>query len=358
MEIERKVTEALFAEAEQVEITPGLWLRIQSEVVTPTKVPAGQSKGRLRIGLFQGLRVKPLAFAGFVAALILAAMLAIPSTRTVLAQWLGLSFEQTASPNQVVQKVVSHQPLSETDSYEYSLYELPRARWTLLQENGFRVPQPGEQIALPNGDRVSAPAFLPEGYAWQDVIVPNQSMRAGGFLSIGGTSGGGGGLAPMPDFDRSFAAFLIGGNPTDHYLVLAQFRDQPGTDLSVRTFFTTAPDRPVVRGEPDGNSAEDILPTPTPVPQSFAAKFQIGVVIEPPQAENGITLMVGPEKLHEVTVNGERAWWYSGAWSLQGEWQNEETLTNLVWKRGKHVYQLVGEGLDVEILIRIAESIQ
>jgi hypothetical protein len=162
----------------------------------------------------------------------------------------------------------------------------------------------------------------------------------------------------MPDFDRSFAAFLIGGDPANHYLVLAQFRDLAGPGLSVRTFFTNAPDRPVAQGEPEGNPAANILPTPTPVPQSFAAKLQIGVVIEPSQAENGITLMVGPEDVHEVTVDGEPSWWYSGAWSLQGEWHNEEALTNLVWKQGEHVYQLVGEGIDAETLIRIAESIK
>lgn len=356
MEIERKVTEALFADAEQVDLSQGLWLRIQREVGISTNFPAGQPTRRTRVGLFQWLRVKPLAFAGVMAVLIMAAMLAIPSTRAALAQWLGLSFEQTVSPNQVVQKVVAHQPLSEMDSYEYYLYELPRDRWTLFQEKGFRMPQPGEQITLPNGDRVSAPAYLPEGYAWQDLLAPNQSLRTAGFLSIGGTSGGGGGLAPMPNFDRSLAAFLIGGDPANHYLVLAQFRDQPGTGLSIRTFFTTAPDRPVVRGEPEGNPAENIPRTPTPVPQSFAAKLQIGVVIEPSQAENGITLMVGPEDLHEVTVNGEPAWWYPGAWSLQGVWHNEEALTNLVWKQGGHVYQLVGEGIDLETLIKIAES--
>ncbi len=182
MEIEREVTEALVAEAEHIEISPGLWLRIESEVGMLTKNLASPPKGRPRTGLFQRLRVKPLAFAGFMSALILAVMMAIPSTRTVLAQWLGLSFEQNASPNSVVQKAVAHQPLSETDSYEYYLYELPRARWPLLQENGFRVPQPGEQIALPNGDRVSIPAYLPESYAWQDVLAPNQSMHAAGFL--------------------------------------------------------------------------------------------------------------------------------------------------------------------------------
>jgi hypothetical protein len=228
----------------------------------------------------------------------------------------------------------------------------------LFQEKGFRMPQPGEQIPLPNGDRVSAPAYLPEGYAWQDLLAPNQSMRTAGFLSIGGTSGGGGGLAPMPNFDRSLAAFLIGGDPANHYLVLAQFRDQPGTSLSIRTFFTTAPDRPVVQGESNGTPAENILPTPTPVPQSFAAKLQIGVVIEPSQAEKGITLMVGPGELHEVSVGKDPAWWYQGAWNLQGEWNSSVTLTNLAWKQGEHVYQLIGEGIDLETLIRIAESVK
>lgn len=358
MEIERKVTEALFADAKQVDLSQGLWLRIQREVGISTNIPAGQPTRRTRVGLFQWLRVKPLAFAGVMAALIMAAMLAIPSTRAALAQWLGLSFEQTASSNQVVQKVVAHQPLSEMDSYEYYLYELPRDRWTLFQEKGFRMPQPGEQIPLPNGDRVSAPAYLPEGYAWQDLLAPNQSMRTAGFLSIGGTSGGGGGLAPMPNFDRSLAAFLIGGDPANHYLVLAQFRDQPGTGLSIRIFFTTAPDRPVVRGEPEGNPPDNIIPTPTPVAQSFLAKLQIGVIIEPSQAEKGITLMVGPGELHEVSVGKDSAWWYQGAWNLQGEWNSAVTLTNLAWKQGDYVYQLIGEGIDVETLIRIAESVK
>ena len=358
MNIEHKVAEALFAEAEQIDLKPELWLRIREELDTTTIIPANQIQRRKMFGLFRWWRIKPLAFAGFVAALVLATMLALPSTRTALAQWLGLSFEQTTLSNQVVQKVVAHQPLSESKSYEYYLYELPKDRWSIVQKNQFRVPQPGEQISLPNGDQISVPSYLPDGFTWQDIIAPNQSVRANGFLSMGGTSGGGGGLEPMPVFDRSLAAFLIGGDPTNRYLVLAQFRDHLETGLSIRTFFTLSPDRQPVSGISDGNPPDNIIPTPTPVAQSFLAKLQIGVIIEPSQAEKGITLMVGPGELHEVSVGKDSAWWYQGAWNLQGEWNSDLTLTNLAWKQGDYVYQLIGEGIDVETLIRIAGSVK
>lgn len=358
MNIEHKVAEALFAQAEQVDLNPELWTRIRKELGMATTLPANQRQGRNIFRLLGGWRIKPLAFAGLAAALILATVLAIPSARTALAQWLGLSFEQTTSPNQIVQKVVAYQPLSESKSYEYYLYSLPKDRWSLIRENGFQVPQPGEQFSLPNGDQLAVPSYLPEGFAWQDVAATNQSMHDYGFSSLGSTSGGGGGLEPMPDFDRSFAAFLIGGDPANHYLVLAQFNDRIGTGLSIRTFLTTSPDRQPVPGMTDENPPENVVPTPTPVPQSFQAKLQIGVVVEPTQAGNGIALMVGPGGLHEVYVGENPAWWYHGAWNLQGEWIKNETLTNLVWKRGEHVYQLVGEDIIVETLIRIAESVK
>jgi hypothetical protein len=161
----------------------------------------------------------------------------------------------------------------------------------------------------------------------------------------------------MPDYDRSFANFLIGGDAVDRFLVLGQFRDQRDTGLSIRPFLTLSPDRepaPSVAGE---SQPENIVPTPTPAPQAYRAKLQVGLFIEPSHGESGITLMVGPEDVHEVGIGDLRGWWYTGVWTLEGTWNPDPTLTNLVWKRGDHVYQLVGEGLDVETMIRVAASI-
>jgi hypothetical protein len=355
---ENKITEALIAEAEQVNLSPELWLRLQSDVKTMSIDSSSQRQGRSKFTPFRWWRSKPWAFAGFVAALVLAIVLAFPSTRSALALWLGLSFDQTNSSNPLVQKVIGHQPLFESGSYEYNVFEFPKDRWSLIQDKGFRMPQQGEQIMLPNGDQLSVPSYLPNGFAWQSVVAGNQSMLSTGFPPLANTSGGGGGLTPMPSFYRSFASFLIGGDQANHFLMLAQFRNHLGPGLSLRTFSILSPDRPPVQGILEGKSPGNGKVTPTPPLQSFKAKLQIGMIIEPSQAENGIRLMVGPDELHEVRVGENLAWWYQGTWDLKGEWNKDSTLTNLVWEQGAYVYQVIGEGIDIETLIRTAESVK
>ena len=356
MDIERNVKEALAAEAEQVAATPELWARIQAGVVRTNLAQRQQRKPVA--GIFSEWCRHPVIASGVVVALILTVVLALPSTRTAVAQWLGFSFEQAASPNQLVRELVGRRPLSLSSSYEYYLYDLPRDRTSLIRSNGFRVPQPGEQLALPDGDRLTVPTYLPKGFAWQDVVAVNGSMRSEGFLSLGSMSGGGGGLEPMPDYDRSFASFLIGGDTFDHFLVLVRLREQPTTGLSVRTFFTLSPDRePGISEGPSGDAVGDAVPTPTPAPQAYRAKLQLGIIVEPSQSKSGLTLLVGPGDLHDVQVGEYPGWWYTGAWTLEGIWHDDGALTSLVWKQGDYVFQLVGENADVDMLTRVATSI-
>ncbi len=390
MGIERNIAEALAAEAEQVALTPELWTRVRANMGASTQVGTDRWQRGNRAGRSYGRRRGWAALAGAVMALTLAVLLALPSARMTLAQWLGVAFEQVTSTNLIIRRIVTHQPLSnltddeqgpdgvprdrvaspdlivrefvpeplsDVDSYEYFLYDVPKDRWSLIHGNGFRIPQPGERIALPSGDRLIVPSYVPDGFLWQGVVVTNESMFLEGFVPMSSASAGGGGLEPMPDYDRSFANFLIGGDAVDRFLVLGQFRDQRETGLSIRPFLTLSPDR-----EPAPNVAEqsqpgNVVPTPTPAPQAYRAKLQLGLFIEPSHVESGITLMVGPEDVHEVGIGDFHGWWYTGVWTLEGTWNPDPTLTNLVWQQGDHVYQLVGEGLDVETMIRVAASI-
>jgi hypothetical protein len=364
MDLEKLIINSLQNKSEQVDITPALWDRIRISMQAPGNQLSEQSGRKILGRELPGFRSKAFMMAGVLALLLLSAIVIVSTTRSALAQWLNITFDRIESPNRVVQQVAARRPLSAANSYEYILYELPKERWDLLQAFNILKPLPGEPIPLPNGGQLSVPAYLPEGFEWQDVIITSSTMRDRGFPSLGSSSAGGGGLQPLPDFDRSFATFLIGGDPADRFLVLAQFENISDPGLSIRTFFTISPDRPFSQlldrmesGLSSSNAPRsDAVPTPTPVPQSYQAKLQIGIVIEASPSSSGISLMVGSDHMSEVRLGENQGWWYQGAWDLEGNWIENKNIINLVWVQEEHIYQLIGEDIDTDTLISIAES--
>ncbi len=358
MNVEQKIMEALHAEAEDIDLPFGLWSQIQERLEAKHSIHLNGYQEPER-SISTQPRVKRVALASFLAVLVVAVLLAVPATRSALAQWLGVSFEQQASPYGIVQQALAYQPLSETGSYEYQIYELRRDRWSITQDFGLRLPQQGEQIALPNGDLLCVPSYLPAGFEWQDVVVANQSVHGLGFPGLlAPTWGGGGGEPgePMPSYDRSFVTFLVGGNPSNQFLLLTQMRNSTETGLSIRFFYVLSPDREPEFGQSSATVPAGVTPTPAPVPQAFEAKLLVGVIVTP-DVNDGITVTVGSLELNETMVGQQQGWWYNGTWNADGEWDNSDVLTNLIWERGNHIYQLTGEGISLDELIRIAESV-
>jgi hypothetical protein len=67
--------------------------------------------------------------------------------------------------------------------------------------------------------------------------------------------------------------------------------------------------------------------------------------------------LVELDHLQEVQVNGEPAGLTGGGWDADsGQWTGDD-LT-LTWKRGDVMYRLSSDGLTVDELIRVAESIE
>src|SRR5258708_17579151 len=106
----------------------------------------------------------------------------------------------------------------------------------MIKTAGFNPPQLGAMLPLPNGRQLPVPAFLPEGYEWQDARAGNASFMDLGFPQFMSGSGGGGGK-PLPIYDRSFVAFLVGGDENDHLFILTQFSQPCAQGLSVQDFF-------------------------------------------------------------------------------------------------------------------------
>jgi hypothetical protein len=192
--------------------------------------------------------------------------------------------------------------------------------------------------------------------------LANETLMTLGYPQLIGGSGGGGGGRRMPEYDRSFVSYLLGGDSDDHLLLLAQFHEPGVQGFSVRAFYvipsTAAPGQVAVDaggGQPVGAGPV----TPTPPPELLAnTRLQIGVIVEPKAGAPGLTLAVGTAAVHEAHVGNLEAWWYQGAWDSNGEWADDNGLTSLVWRTDTDVYQLVSDAVPLEDLIKVAESLQ
>ena len=297
--------------------------------------------------------------AGVSALLITIGLLMWPAAHAAVAQWFGLSVETRTAPSDLVNTVIRHAPLSSLPSYEYSLYTLPRERWAMLKTAGFNTPQLGGMLPLPNGRQLPVPAFLPDGYEWQDARAGNASFMDLGYPQFMSSSGGGGGK-PLPAYDRSFVTFLVGGDEHDHLLLLTQFHEPGAQGLSVKAFYaipspTQATNTAVRSGQVAGAGSA----TPTPIPGAIAnTSLQIGVIIEPSPGTSGLTLSVGTAAIQKTIVGSKPAHWYHGAWNANGEWVDDTAITSLVWRTDEDIYQLIGVDLSLADLIHMSESMR
>jgi hypothetical protein len=336
--------------------------------VYPMRIEQKNSSWRHRL-----LPARPkvqIALSALALIILLTSLLLIPDARAAIADFFGFTIEETANLDQPVIAVAhGDQPRSVTEGddlpdmeagYEVYIIEIPDSRWLLhLQHQGagFKIPQPGAEIAL-DGDRtLPIPAVLPEDFEWQGVVIPNMAIVIrDGLASFGSTHGGGGGTNPLPVFDWSFAAYLIGGDATDRLLLLAQFDPSSLDQLAVRTFQITAFPRTPPASEAD-NSARGVVPTPTRVPSFYEAKTQVGYIVQHGTEEQEGLIIVAQEA-REIVFNGITGFWYDGTWASDGSWIEDSDVITLTWKRGGYVYQLTGQGLSLDELIQVASSIK
>jgi hypothetical protein len=270
-----------------------------------------------------------LGVAGVLALIfILGILLAIPQTRSVLASWLGFSFSRQDKLQPLVVNALKHDwqsPLTGSDNIGYEIYaiEYPVERWKLISQEGFSVPVPGSIIVLPDGNSFPVPKDLPESFVWQDLTVMEGDVRQLGFPSLASKSWAGGG-PPMPPYQLSINN-LIGGDPTDHLLVLTQIQAPADQGLAFQVF--------------------------------HAGETKFGIVIQSEKEQRGPVFLVGPGELSEITMGNIPAWWYTGTWNTGGEWSSESEWGNLVWERDGDVFHLAGQMLTKEQLITIAQSL-
>lgn len=290
-----------------------------------------QGSKRLRISLWSQQPLRWLLTGSMALMLLLGMIVAVPEARTVLAAWLGLSFEQRTALPPLAVKVLDHDgrsPLAEASdrSYEAYLIDLPQKRWAMIEEAGFSIPAPGSRIMLPNGGDFPVPGYLPAGYHWQDIVAMDGAVQGLGLPSLAHQRWAGGG-PPMPPYNLR-VDYLIGGNRTDRLLVLAQFQIKDRQGLVFRTF--------------------------------HAAETHFGLIIQPaePSADlAGIVFLVGPGNIQKVSLGALIGWTYRGTWGAAGEWVPDAPWNNLVWEQEGCIYHLTGQEVPFEELVSIATSI-
>lgn len=284
----------------------------------------------------------------------------VPSVRAQVAVWLGFGFERQETLPPLIVKVLDRAPwdMPGDSSFEMFTVEIPKERWASIQGAEFPTPEPGTRIPFPNGNALPVPSYLPEGYRWQGVTAMQGDLRVLGFPSLGSQSGAGGG-ARLPPYDRNVVNYLIGGDRANRLLLLAQFRGDLDRGLLFQAYHVVSPEKqpptPVEEATPD--SPPGVVPTPTPGPSYYAAKTQVGLVIQPAEGQEGLVFLVGPGALHETTVSERAAWWYQGTWNAAGQWVEDGTIS-LIWEQDDLTYQLTGQELALAELVRVAGSLK
>jgi len=282
----------------------------------------------------------------------------VPSVRAQVAAWLGFGFEQQETLQPLIVRVLDRAPWEPGDtSFEMFTIGIPKERWAQFEEAGFSTPEPGTWIPLPNGNALPVPGYLPEGYHWQGVAPMRDDLMALGFAAVGSQSGAGGG-SPLPPYDSDVVNYLIGGDRANRLLLLAQFKRVLDRGLLFQAYHVVSPEKqpPTPVEDAISDSPPGIVPTPTPGPSYYAAKTQVGLVIQPAEGQEGPVFLVGPGELHETMVGEIPARWYRGTWNAAGEWVEDGTIS-LIWEQDGLAYQLTGQELALVELLRIAESL-
>jgi hypothetical protein len=107
--------------------------------------------------------------------------------------------------------------------------------------------------------------------------------------------------------------YLIGGDPTDRFLILQQLRPDPQQGVIVSAFPIDVP----AQTPPYANAPAGF----------FGQRTALGLLVEPARDEAGLTVQAGPNALHTTTEGGAAAWWFGSQWTDDGHW------ITLVWPR-------------------------
>ena len=321
-----------------------------------------QGVGRINQIFEGGLTMKKGFALAALAALTIAVSTAlfVPSVRAQVAAWLGFGFEQQETLPPLLVKVLARAPWDtpEGTSFEMFTFQIPEERWAQFEGSGFSTLQPGTRIPLPNGNTLSVPGYRPEGYRWQGVVPMQDALMALGFSPVASESGAGGGSS-LPPYDSDIVNYLIGGNRANQFLLLAQFKGDLDPGLLFQAYHVMSPAKqsPTSVEDATSNSPPEIVPTPTPGTSFYAAKTQVGLVIQPAEEQEGLVFLLGQGELHETTVGETSAWWYQGTWNAVGEWVEDGTIS-LIWEQDGLTYQLTGQELTLGELVCVAESLR
>ena len=283
----------------------------------------------------------------------------VPPVRAQVATWLGFGLSRQDRLPRLVVKVLDRAPWdTEVDaSFEMLTFEIREGRWSQLEGAGFVTPQPGALIPLFEGRTLPVPRYLPAGYRWQGVANTGdaRAWMALSFAPVAGQSSAGGG-SPLPPYDHDIVNYLVGGNEQDDLLLLAQFRGSLEPALLFQAYHVISPGKhpPAAVSNVPMNSLPGALPTPSA--SFYAAKTQVGIVVQPAEEQEGLVFLVGRGELHETAIRGSVAWWYRGAWNAAGDWV-EDAAVNLIWEEAGSTYQLTGQRLPLTELVKIAESL-
>jgi|GEM_PF-2795043 len=363
----RLMAQAWALDAEKEVRTLGITSQDKGEARSPSwfqRLASGVGRIRQIFQVRGGLTMKKGFALAAIAVLIIAVSTVafVPSVRAQVAAWLGFGFEQQETLPPLLVKVLARAPWDtpEGTSFEMFTIEIIQDRWVFVkgaEMNGFSIPDPGTQIHCPNGNILPVPAYLPEGYRWQGVALQSQRIKLV-FLPLGSQSGAGGG-SPLPPYDSDIVNYLIGGNRANQLLLLAQFKGDLDSGLLFQAYHVVSPAKqsPTSVEDATSNSPPEIVPTPTPGTSFYAAKTQVGLVIQPAEEQEGLVFLVGPGELHETTVGETSAWWYQGTWNAVGEWVGDGTIS-LIWEQGGLTYQLTGQELTLGELVCVAESLR
>lgn len=289
----------------------------------------------------------------------LSTMAFVPAVRAQVAAWLGFGFAQEETLPPLIVRVLDRAPWdTEPDaSFEMLTFEIREGRWSQLEGAGFVTPQPGALIPLFEGRTLPVPRYLPAGYRWQGVANTGdaRAWMALSFAPVAGQSSAGGG-SPLPPYDHDIVNYLVGGNEQDDLLLLAQFRGSLEPALLFQAYHVISPGKhpPAAVSSVPMNSLPGALPTPSA--SFYAAKTQVGIVVQPAEEQEGLVFLVGRGELHETAIRGSVAWWYRGAWNAAGDWV-EDAAVNLIWEEAGSTYQLTGQRLPFTELVKIAESL-
>lgn len=241
----------------------------------------------------------------------------------------------------------------------YQFLMIPRARWQNFERIALPQPEMGGAVPLGNGYTLPIPAHLPDGFHWQGVNAINDTTLGPGVGNTG--SGARTGNFPwdrFPEHDHRLGAYLVGGDPADRFLILAQLRFDGHPNLSLSSLLYDSADQQIPYGivvPPPAPGAPP--PTPTPVPVNYASRVTAIALLQPAGGGAAVSIRSGAATIRDTNVRGQPARWFNGIWAPNGQWLDTDAWTTLVWEQNGLLYQLSGQQLPLDELIRIAESL-